>query len=525
MNKRPELDLAFMTGGPTHTSYSGDFIKRCMQTLESVRGRPGHGYYVDAAPRDILRKAMDVAWQIADYPDFTVDIQYEYEDFPSIPLDKARTIISAENALAVASGCNGIAVHTFQLVPNSFEEYGPMMESLQADYSYLEQMTRATASTPQPAGLWIPWTSNFMARRMVDGKWFRESSGPLTAPLSWCAFGIPVSAEQNGSSGTILAGDAVDAFTDEELKDLLSGAVFMDGQALEALADRGLDHLAGVSPGEKYLLASERLTDHEVNGRHSGEWRKVYFGATGMNPEIGRKAAEEQREEIKEILKDSDMVFVTCGLGGGTGSGAAPVVAGIAKNLGALTVAVVTKPFSFEGITRERIAQSSLRKLKERADALISISNDKLLSILDPKTPLLNAFWICDDILRQAVQGISDLIILPGIINVDFADVKTILKNSGTALFGIGRGRGEKRAEEAVIAAINSPLLEISCKGAKGILFNVSGGKDITLSEIDEVAKFITQEINPEARVIFGAVQDEKLKKGEIKVTVIATGF
>jgi hypothetical protein len=280
-----ELDLAFMTVGPTHTSYSGDFIRRCMETLESVRGRPGHGFYVDAAPRDILRKAMDVAWQIADYPDFTIDIQYEYEDFPSIPLDKARTIVSAENALAVASGCNGIAVHTFQLVPNSFEEYGPMMESLQADYNYLQQMTRATASTPQPAGLWIPWTSNFMARRMVDGKWFSESSRPLTAPISWCEFGIPVSAERDGSSGTILAGDAVNAFTDRELKDLFSGAVFMDGQALEALGGRGLAHLTGVRPGEKYQLASERLTDHKVNGRHAGEWRNVYFGAIGLTLE------------------------------------------------------------------------------------------------------------------------------------------------------------------------------------------------------------------------------------------------
>jgi len=254
--------------------------------------------------------------------------------------------------------------------------------------------------------------------------------------------------------------------------------------------------------------------------------RKLTQGlGTGMNPEIGKRAAEEQREEIQEVLKDSDLVFVTCGEGGGTGSGASPIVAEISKNLGILTVAVVSKPFSFEGQTRMRIAEASIRKLKEKVDSLIVIENDKLLENLDPKTTLLNAFWICDDILRQAVQGISDLITLPGIINVDFANVKTILKDSGTALFGIGRAKGAGRAENAIKMAISSPLLTISPKGARGILFNVSGGKDISLSEIEEIGEIITQEINPEAKVIFGAVQDEKLKKGEIKVTVIITGF
>ena len=254
--------------------------------------------------------------------------------------------------------------------------------------------------------------------------------------------------------------------------------------------------------------------------------RKLTQGlGTGMNPEIGRRAAEEQKEEIQEVLKDTDMVFITYGTGGGTGSGAGPVVAQIAKNLKALTVAVVTRPFSFEGMTRQKIAENGLRRLKEKVDSLITISNDKLLEILDQKTPILSAFWLCDEILRQAVQGISDLIILPGIINVDFADVKSIMENSGTALLGIGRARGEGRAEEAAKAAIHSPLLDISPKGAKGVLFNVSGGKDISLSEIDQAAKVITQEVDPEAKVIFGAIQSEKLKKGEIKVTVIATGF
>ena len=254
--------------------------------------------------------------------------------------------------------------------------------------------------------------------------------------------------------------------------------------------------------------------------------KKITQGlGTGMNPEIGKQAAEEQRSEISEILKDSDMVFVTFGAGGGTGTGAGPVVAEIAKNLGALTVAIVTKPFSFEGAFRRSVAEAGIRRLKEKVDTLLAIQNDKLLEILDPQTPILNAFWICDDILRQAVQGISDLIVLPGIINIDFADIKAIMKDSGTALFGVGRAEGEKRAEIAAKAALNSPLLDLSIKGAKGVLFNVSGGKDISLSEIDEVAKFITQEVSPEAKVIFGAVQDERLKEGGIKVTVIATGF
>lgn len=254
--------------------------------------------------------------------------------------------------------------------------------------------------------------------------------------------------------------------------------------------------------------------------------RKITRGlGTGMNPEIGKNAAEENKEEISEILKGSDMIFITYGTGGGTGTGAGPVVAEIAKNLGILTIAIVTKPFSFEGAFRQKLAETGLRKLKEKVDTLLAIKNDKLLEILDPKTTIANAFWICDDILRQAVQGISDLIVLPGIINVDFADVKAIMKEGGPALFGIGKAKGEKRAETAARLALTSPLLDISCKGAKGVLFNVSGGKDIALSEIDTVARVITQEINPEAKVIFGAVQDEKLKIGEIKVTVIATRF
>ena len=245
----------------------------------------------------------------------------------------------------------------------------------------------------------------------------------------------------------------------------------------------------------------------------------------GMNPEIGEKAAEENRLEITEALKDSDLIFITYGAGGGTGTGAGPVVAKIAKNLEALTIAIVTRPFSFEGSMRRKIAEAGLLKLKGNVDSLITISNDKLLSYLDSTISPSKAFWICDDVLRQAVQGISDLIMLPGIINVDFADVKSIIKGSGSALFGVGQASGEKRAENAVKKAINASFLDLSPKGATGILFNVSGYPEITLSEIDEVAKIIGQQINSRAKIIFGAVRDEKLKKDELKVMLIAAGF
>ena len=254
--------------------------------------------------------------------------------------------------------------------------------------------------------------------------------------------------------------------------------------------------------------------------------RKATQGlGTGMNPEIGRRSALENRQEILDVLKGADLVFIACGMGGGTGTGAAPVVAQASRELGILTLAVVTAPFSFEGQARMKIAVNGLRRLKENVDTLISISNDRLLSVLTPETTLVNAFWVCDDTLRQAVQGISDLILLPGIINVNFADIEAVMKNAGSALFGTGKARGEGRAEKAALAAINSPLLDVSIKGAKGVLFSVSGGKDISLSEIDEVAKLITKEVNPAAKIIFGAVQAEDLKEGEIKVTVIATGF
>jgi len=257
---------------------------------------------------------------------------------------------------------------------------------------------------------------------------------------------------------------------------------------------------------------------------HIGKNLTKGLGA-GMNPDVGRQAAEENRDEIQEVLKGADMVFVTCGLGGGTGTGAAPIVAETAKELGALTVAVVTKPFAFEGAQRRAIADEGLENLRERVDSLITIPNDKLLQIIDKKTTLLNSFKIVDDVLRQGVQGISDLITKAGVVNVDFADVKAIMSNSGSALMGIGLGNGENRAADAAKAAINSPLLELSIDGAKGVLFNVSGSNDLTMLEINEAANIITESIDPNAKVIFGAVVDESIKKGEVQVTVVATGF
>jgi len=244
----------------------------------------------------------------------------------------------------------------------------------------------------------------------------------------------------------------------------------------------------------------------------------------GMDISLGKAAAEENKEEIVALLKGSDMVFITCGLGGGTGSGAVSVVTQIAKELGILTIAVVTTPFYFEGEQRRQIAKKATENLGENVDSLLIISNDKLLKIIDEKTTVSNAFGICDDILHQAVTGITDLILAPGIINIDFASVVSIMKNSGQALFGTGKASGEHRAAEAASKAINSPLLDFSIKGSRGILFNVSGN-DVTLHEIQEAAKIITESVDPKAEIIFGAVKDASLKKGEIKITVIATKF
>lgn len=265
---------------------------------------------------------------------------------------------------------------------------------------------------------------------------------------------------------------------------------------------------------------------------HSLAEKKIHIGknltkglGAGMDPDVGRKAAEETKSEIQDVVKGADMIFLACGMGGGTGTGAAPIVARAAREQGILTVAVTTKPFFFEGNHRMKIAEKGIEDLAKEVDAIIIIPNDKLLQLAEKDTNFKDAFVRADDVLRQAVEGISDLITTPGVINVDFADIKAVMANAGSALMGIGSASGEKRAEKAALGAINSPLLEISIHGAKGVLFAISGGDDLTINEIQEAAKIITESIDKDAKVIFGTIHDEKLKKGEIKVTVIATSF
>lgn len=260
--------------------------------------------------------------------------------------------------------------------------------------------------------------------------------------------------------------------------------------------------------------------------------RKIHIGknltrglGTGMNPDLGKRAAEETRQEIQEALSGSDMVFITCGMGGGTGTGSAPIIAKIAKEVGALVIAVVTKPFSFEGAQRKDIAERGLIELKKEVDAYIVIPNDKLLAIVDKNTSAKSAFAMCDEILRQAVEGVSDVITTPGDINCDFNDIKAIMEGAGPALMGIGIAEGDDRAREASHQAVNSPLLDVSISGAKGILFVVAGSDDLGILEVQEAAKVISESIDKDSKVIFGIMHDDKLKKGQIRIIVIATGF
>jgi cell division protein FtsZ len=245
---------------------------------------------------------------------------------------------------------------------------------------------------------------------------------------------------------------------------------------------------------------------------------------SGGNPEIGQRAAEESREEIASMLKGADMVFVTAGMGGGTGSGAAPVIARVARELGALTIGVVTRPFTFEGSHRRRTAESSLQELSDGVDTLIVIPNDRLLQVVDKKLGINQAFRAADDVLRQGIQGISELITIPGLVNLDFADVRSIMLDGGAALMSVGRGSGENRAKEAADQAIHSALLDVSIDGARSILFNIKGGEELSLFEVNEAAEIVRANAHPEANIIFGAVIDPDMKD-ELQLTVIATGF
>ncbi len=260
--------------------------------------------------------------------------------------------------------------------------------------------------------------------------------------------------------------------------------------------------------------------------------KKIHIGknltrglGAGMNPELGKRAAEETRQQIQEALQGSDMVFITCGMGGGTGTGASAIVAKIAKECGALTIGVVTKPFSFEGAQRREIAERGLAELKKEVDAFIVIPNDKLLAIAEANMSAKAAFALADEILRQAVEGVSDIITTPGEINTDFNDIRAIMEGAGPALMGIGIADGEGRAKEAAQRAVNSPLLDISISGARGILFVVAGTDDLGIMEVQEAAKVINESVDKNAKVIFGMMQDNKVKKGQIRIIVIATGF
>ena len=290
--------------------------------------------------------------------------------------------------------------------------------------------------------------------------------------------------------------------------------------------------------------AINRMIDSNMNGvefavintdaqalLHSNATHKIHIGrettrglGAGADPEVGRRAAEESEKEIYEAVKGADMVFITLGEGGGTGTGSAPVIAAAAREAGALVVGIVTKPFTFEGERRRRSAEAGITELRETVDTLITIPNDRLLQMIDRKTSLVDAFGIVDDVLQQGVKGISDLIVVHGLINLDFADVKAIMSNAGSALMGIGRARGDNRAIEAAREAIDSPLLETSIEGARGVLFNITGGKNMTMHEIDEAAKTITDAVDPDANIIFGAVLDDTMED-DIKITVVATGF
>ncbi len=280
---------------------------------------------------------------------------------------------------------------------------------------------------------------------------------------------------------------------------------------------QGVDFLA-VNTDSQVLLSNKAPTKIQI-----GEKLTKGLGAGG-NPEIGMQAAEESIEKVKEHLIDSDMVFVTAGMGGGTGTGAAPIIARLAKETGALTIGIVTKPFHFEGTRRSVFAEEGIDRLRQEVDTLIVIPNQRLLDVVDKKMTLVEAFHVSDSVLWQAVRGISDIIVLPGLINVDFADIRSVMKDAGTALLGIGTGLGENRAAMAARAATASPLLDLSIEGATGVLFNITGGPDMTMFELDEAARVISQSADPDANIIFGAVVKEDMTD-QISVTVVATGF
>ena len=360
------------------------------------------------------------------------------------------------------------------------------------------QKNNNSEQADQKANLWLaaesanPFRKN---ERMVNPN---SESNSMPHEESWSSDIIPSNAAKIkvigvGGSG----GNAVNRMIESEVSGVEFWAVNTDAQALAQ------------SKALKRLQVGQKLTRG--------------LGAGG-NPAIGQKAAEESRDEIAHSLEGADLVFITAGLGGGTGTGGAPVVAEVAKEVGALTIGVVTRPFTFEGRRRISQADEGVAALQSRVDTLIIIPNNKLLSVINEQTPVQEAFRYADDVLRQGVQGISDIITIPGLVNVDFADVRAVMADAGSALLGIGLGSGKSRAREAAMGAISSPLLESSIDGAKGVVFNITGGTDLTLHEVNSAAETIYEVVDPNANIIFGAVIDERLQ-GEVKITVIATGF
>lgn len=300
--------------------------------------------------------------------------------------------------------------------------------------------------------------------------------------------------------------------------------VGIGGGGGNAVSRMSYDFIKGV----EFIAINTDAQDLDATGLK----RRIYIGqnltrglGTGMNPDLGRQAAEENRSEIAEALSEADLVFVTAGLGGGTGTGASPIVAEVAKQSGALTIAVVTKPFSFEGSQRSRIAHDGILKLKDKVDAMIVIPNDRIFSIIDKDTSIMKAFESIDDVLRNAVKGIVDLIVTPGLVNLDFADVKVVMQDAGSAIVGMGIASGQERSINAVSQAVSSPLLDVTIDGAKGVLLGIAGGRDLKMNEVNEIAKTVTEAVDPGAKIIFGAYNDKRLKEGHIKVTLIATGF
>lgn len=341
-------------------------------------------------------------------------------------------------------------------------------------------------------------------------------------------FSRPASGSNQGSSqGGSYGDDGTQASSREVRPDVLPGATIRVLGAGGAGNNAVANMVRAKLPGVEFIAVN---TDAQAL-YHNPASQKITIGrgttrglGAGANPEIGKRAAEESLEEIKKSLEGTDMLFITSGLGGGTGSGATRIIAEAARSMGILTVAVVTRPFSFEGHKRKKQADEALEGLKGTVDTLITIPNDKILSLIDKTTPLTEAFQVVDEVLKHAIEGISSLITTPGLVNVDFADVKSVMQDAGTALMGIGYGTGDSRAAEAARAAIDSPLLETSIHGAQGILFNITGGNDLSMFEVDEAARIVTEASAPEANIIFGAVIDESFT-GQVKCTVVATGF